>query len=69
MDLHDAGEEVGEQFPATAIGHVQDIDTGQQLERFAHEMAHGAHPGRAPAKLAGVALGVGHQLLHRVGRH
>ena len=52
-----------------AIGHVHDVGAGQRLEHLADEMRLRAEAGRGEVHLAGIGLGVGHELAHRLRRH
>ena len=61
-----AGDQVVERGRAALVGHVQHVDAGDGLEQFGHQMRSGADTGRAEGHLAGMLLGVGNELRHRV---
>src|SRR6266849_539082 len=61
-------EEIGQCGACAAIRHVNKIDAGRYLEKFAHQMAGRTDAGRCHCDLARIGLGVGDQLGHGFGR-
>ena len=61
------GQQVSELRTGAAVGNVRDEHAGNQLQVFHGQMAGAGIAGRAVIELAGVLLGVGHELFE-VGR-
>ena len=64
----DACQEVGQGFAGAAVWNVQNVDAGLALEHLAEDVAGRTDPGGAPAELAGIGFGVGHQFRDRIDR-
>ena len=68
VDVDAAAQQIGPRPLAAAIGHADDVDVGGLPEGLAEDVRHGAKP-VAERELAGIGLGVGHQLADRLGRN
>ena len=64
-----AGDEILDGGRRATIRHVHEIDAGDLLELLAHDVAGGAVALRGVGELAGVGLGMGDELAHRLGGH
>ena len=66
--LHPAADQVGQGLRRTAIGHVDDVDAGHELEQLGRDMGSGAVARRGEVELAGIGLGIGDELGNRFDR-
>ena len=63
-----AGDHVGERGRAALVGNVRHLDAGHALEQLPIEMVGRSGPARCERQLAGIVLGIGHELGHRMHR-
>ena len=63
-----AGDHVVQRRQAAAIGHMRRLDAGHALEQLHEQMVRHARPDRGERHLAGIGLGIGDQLRHRLHR-
>ena len=66
VHLHSRSDQVSERSRCTAIGHVQDIDAGHDLEQLTRQMGGRPVAGRCHVEPAGIGLGVCNEFGNRV---
>ena len=66
--LHLSAQQVGQGWAAAFVGHVDQLRAGDFFQHQAREVLRGVGPSGHIAHFAGVGLGVGHELFHRLHR-